>query len=87
MIVCTTGRKAVMETYIPRIYNTIKDHLIGDLADKDIIGCIATDGWKKKAAEQGTPLINFMVHGVDGGSFFWKVGTCYIKCTVVFEPD
>jgi hypothetical protein len=35
--------------------------------------CIAMDGWKKRAAEQGTPIITVMVLLPSGRSAFWKV--------------
>jgi hypothetical protein len=38
------------------------------------LGTILTDGWRKKALEQGTPLINFVVAYPTGGSAFYKVG-------------
>jgi hypothetical protein len=34
---------------------------------------IAMDGWKKRAAEQGTPIITAMVLLPTGRSAFWKV--------------
>lgn len=36
---------------------------------------ITTDGWKRKFAEQGVPLINVMVLLPDGGSKFIKIVT------------
>jgi hypothetical protein len=64
-IVCTTARKAVWEAYIPRIYNTIKDHLIGDLADKDITGCIATRVENKKVEKGDYSLIMNRLINID----------------------
>jgi hypothetical protein len=34
---------------------------------------IVTDGWSKRAAQQGTPLIIVMVCPDDGSAVFWKV--------------
>jgi hypothetical protein len=34
---------------------------------------VASDGWKRKAAAQGTNLINFMVLPASGGSLFYKL--------------
>jgi hypothetical protein len=34
---------------------------------------IVTDGWSKRAAQRGTPLINPMVCPDDGPAVFWKV--------------
>jgi hypothetical protein len=31
------------------------------------------DGWKKRAAEQGTPIITVILLLPDGNSQFWKV--------------
>jgi hypothetical protein len=34
---------------------------------------IVPDGWSKRAAQRGTPLINVMVCPNDGPAVFWKV--------------
>jgi hypothetical protein len=38
-----------------------------------VLGGMATDGWKKKACAQGTPLISANVLLPNGGSYFHKV--------------
>jgi hypothetical protein len=72
-----------METHIPAIYEKIKKELLDSIADSAV--ALATDGWKKKAAGQGVPLINVMVHPPDGGSFFYKV-TAPNPCTTSQHP-
>lgn len=34
---------------------------------------VTMDGWKKRSAEHGTPLITVVVLLPDGGALFWKV--------------
>jgi hypothetical protein len=72
---------SVVRNHVPKIYKDIKNELFAQLADKPIIGALITDGWRKKAAQQGVPLINAMVAPPDGGAFFWKVrvtaGSCF----------
>jgi hypothetical protein len=42
---------------------------------------ITTDGWKKKTAEQGTPLINVCLLNPEGGSIFHKVCCLFLRCS------
>jgi hypothetical protein len=64
---------SVVRNHVPKIYKDIKNELFAQLAEKPIIGALVTDGWRKKAAQQGVPLINAMVTPPDGGALFWKV--------------
>jgi hypothetical protein len=67
------GRKNVTETIIPKIYNSVKNEVLGNVIQQSIIGSMQTDGWRKKAAVQGTPLINVNLTKPDGGAVFVKV--------------
>jgi hypothetical protein len=42
---------------------------------------ITMDGWKKRAAEHGTPIVTVVVLLPDGGALFWKV--CRAVCRSV----
>lgn len=35
--------------------------------------CVTMDGWKKRACEQGAPLITVVILLPDGTNIFWKV--------------
>jgi hypothetical protein len=68
-----------MDNHIPTIYNTMKEELLGELEKNDIMGALSADGWRKKAAAQGTPMINVMINPPDGGSVFLKVSQ-HVNC-------
>ena len=76
---CTAGRKEMCNKIIPNLYTEIKEEKEALIKqdnpdDKDASkGAIATDGWKKKACAQGTPLISANVLLPNGGSDFYKV--------------
>jgi roadblock/LC7 domain-containing protein len=70
----TAGRKTTMDTHIPKIYAELKEEIMAGVKDSDNMGAMAADGWKKKAAAQGTPLINVMLNPPAGGAIFLKVG-------------
>lgn len=44
------------------------------------IGALATDGWRKKTAEQGVPLINSELLLPNGGSIFQTVRVSHRPC-------
>jgi hypothetical protein len=67
------GRKNATETIIPKIYNSGKNEVLGNVIQQSIIGSTQTDGWRKMAAAQGTPLINVNLTKPDGGAVFVKV--------------
>jgi Protein of unknown function (DUF 659)/hAT family C-terminal dimerisation region len=52
-------------------YETVKRAVMQSLEDTKY--AIVTDGWSKRAAQRGTPLINVMVCPDDGPAVFWKV--------------
>jgi hypothetical protein len=52
-------------------YDTVKSSVMQSLEDTRY--AIVTDGWSKRAAQRGTPLINVMVCPDDGPAVFWKV--------------
>lgn len=76
---CLAGRKELCTKRIPQLYEKVKAEKMALIKNansdgKDpIIGGLATDGWKKKACAQGTPLISANVLLPDGGSYFHKV--------------
>jgi hypothetical protein len=67
------GRKNVTEMIIPKIYNSVKNEVLGDVIQQSIIGSMQRHGWRKKAAAQATPLINVNLTKPDGGAVFGKV--------------
>ena len=71
------GRSSLCNTYIPDLYDDIKKQVDAKIAAaagaSGCIGAIATDGWRKKAAEQGVSLINVCLLLPDGGAHFMKV--------------
>lgn len=75
LFVLPAARYAMCNTHIPNLYSELradKQQLINWDGD-GIIGAMSSDGWKKKAAAQGTPLINLSLLLPDGGSIFWEV--------------
>jgi hypothetical protein len=43
------------------------------------MGALSAEWWRKKAAAQGTPMINVMINSPDGGSVFLKVSQ-HVNC-------
>jgi hypothetical protein len=43
---------------------------------------VTMDGWKKRAAGRGVPLVNVMLLKPTGGSIFWKVCESFTQITV-----
>jgi hypothetical protein len=75
-IFCTHAcarREYVEETIIPKVFNSVKNEVLGDVIQQSIIGSMQTDGWRKKAAAQGTPLINVNLTNPVGGVVFFEL--------------
>jgi hypothetical protein len=69
---CPPTRHEITEKYLPAIYNARKSTVIRAIKEEGMFG-LASDGWKKRVAFSGDPLINFRVLLPSSGSFFWKV--------------
>jgi hypothetical protein len=68
------SRKMLCKKHIPKLYEQVKSSCKERVDfDKEFIGAMATDGWKKGACGQGTPLINCSLLLPEGGSYFVKV--------------
>jgi hypothetical protein len=63
-----------MDSYIPAIYEKVKREVMADVEQRELMGAMAGDGWSKKAAAQGTPIINVVLNPPDARSVFIKVG-------------
>jgi hypothetical protein len=66
------GRTALGSTMIAKEYSDVQAAVALQMM-KYLIVYIATDGWKRKFAEHGTPIINVMILIPLGGSIFHKV--------------
>jgi hypothetical protein len=80
-------RKAAFGPWLDSLYSETLAAVKEKVEEQgSMLGCLATDGWKKKAAEQGVPLINVNLLYPNGGSAFIKVcvylGTCMV-CIMV----
>jgi hypothetical protein len=63
------GTKHLEQLYSTALAETIKQiKIAGEFQ-------VTMDGWKKRAAEHGTPLVTVVVLLPDGGSLFWKVSS------------
>ena len=54
-------RRQLMLDVLPRIYDEKYAEFLVELREYDGPYQIATDGWKRKAAERGVPLVNYVV--------------------------
>jgi hypothetical protein len=76
---CNAGRKELCTKRIPELYKEVQQEKMALLkeystdSEDPVVGGLATDGWKKKACAQGTPLISANVLLANGGSYFHKV--------------
>jgi hypothetical protein len=60
MFGCTLpGRKALATTELDRIYKDVHKECLEQFGASTYY-CVCTDGWRKKYAEWGVPLINVM---------------------------
>jgi hypothetical protein len=66
------GRTALGTTMIAKEYSEVQAAVALRMM-KFLIVYIATDGWKRKFAEHGTPILNVMILLPLGGSIFHKV--------------
>jgi hypothetical protein len=65
-------RRTVAGPILDSLYFGRKMELIERIRAQQSFG-ISMDGWKKKTAESGTPIVTCMVLLPKGGSAFWKV--------------
>jgi hypothetical protein len=72
---CAAGRTSLCNTHIPALYDAIREELMAQLKPTatGVLCGLSTDGWRKKTAEQGVPLVNVNVLLPEGGSFFYRV--------------
>jgi hypothetical protein len=71
-------RKKVAGPLLDRAYNEAVTKPIARIKECSAV-CITMDGWKKRAAEHGTPIITVIILLPDGSAQFWKVGCPLIK--------
>jgi hypothetical protein len=69
-------RKQLCDKYNNDLYAEVKKGVDGRVnAGGDLIGTLVTDGWRKKAAHQGVPLINVNLLYPEAGSDFINIVT------------
>jgi hypothetical protein len=66
------SRKAVMGKHLDAIYENTRQKVIGELKCTDFVS-ITMDGWKKRAAEQGAPLVTVNLLSPHGKATFWRM--------------
>ena len=66
------NRKELSGDMLDEEYNRVRDAVQEILKDTSMLA-VASDGWKKRFAEMGCPLINFILLPSQGGSVFHKV--------------
>jgi hypothetical protein len=67
-------RKACGTKHLEHLYSTALAETIKQIKIAGEVQ-VTMDGWKKRAAEHGTPLVTVVVLLPDGGSLFWKVSS------------
>lgn len=67
------NRRKLVEELLPQCYDLKRGEMLLELSTHRGTYQIATDGWKRKAAEKGAPLINFVILLPDGRSKMWTV--------------
>jgi hypothetical protein len=68
-------RKKVAGPLLDKAYNQAVEKVLSQVRECSAV-CITMDGWKKRAAEQGSPIITVILLLPDGTSQFWKVCNC-----------
>jgi hypothetical protein len=66
------SRKKVAGPLLDRAYNEAVSKSIARIKECSAV-CVTMDGWKKRAAEHGTPIITVIILLPDGNAQFWKV--------------
>jgi hypothetical protein len=66
------SRKELLGAQLDALYRSTKSSVINSLRAHTYVS-VTMDGWKKRAAEQGAPLVTVNLLLPDGGSQFWKV--------------
>ena len=66
------GRTALVNTLLEEEYDRVQKRVSEQVEGQKYVG-ISSDGWRKKYAEQGTPLIHFMINLPAGGTVFHRV--------------
>lgn len=62
---------------LPGLYIELKDERSKQFQweGEGEVGALSSDGWKRKAAGQATPLVNFNLLSPNGGSMFLEILT------------
>jgi hypothetical protein len=66
------SRRELMGKQLNVLYDSTKEKLITGLQAERYVS-VTMDGWKKRVAEQGAPLVTVNLLMPDGGARFWKV--------------
>jgi hypothetical protein len=61
-----------MGTQLDALYHSARQQVVDDLRATDYIS-ITMDGWKKRAAEQGAPLVTVNLLSPHGTATFWRM--------------
>jgi hypothetical protein len=72
------SRKKVAGPLLDRAYDEAVSRSIAGIEECSAV-CNTMDGWKKRAAEHGTPIITVIILLPDGSAQFWKVRCPLIK--------
>lgn len=66
------SRKEIMGSMLESLYGEAYARTVEQIKQQGRFA-LAMDGWKKRAAEHGTPLVTVMVLLPSGETLFWKV--------------
>lgn len=66
-------RKQLIKDHLPACYNVEYQKFLEELKSFNGTYQIATDGWKRRSAESGVPLVNYMILFPCGKSKMWSV--------------
>ncbi len=77
------NRKQLMGPMLDRAYNKVKAQVVQARQRAGGQGALCSDGWRKRAAEQGLPLVNFMLLLPTGSAFLrvvrsWRTEGCAV---------
>jgi hypothetical protein len=66
------SRRDLMGVQLAALYESTRQNAINTIQAEKCVA-VTMDGWKKRVAEQGAPLVTVNFLMPDGGAKFWKV--------------
>lgn len=76
------ARKAILGQHLDSLYHCTRERIVSDIQGTKFVG-VTMDGWKKRAAEQGAPLVTVNILMPGSGAAFWKV--C-MQNILIYQP-